>query len=73
MNHHLKSLLTIFLSIFLLPLASNAALLNIEPEQIVRWIGIYSIVFSNEDFLSYAGTRPNFRRMRDLISNLSMR
>ncbi|MCU7959166.1 MAG: hypothetical protein KZQ58_04030 [gamma proteobacterium symbiont of Bathyaustriella thionipta] len=45
--------------------------MNIEPEQIVRWIGIYSIVFSNEDFLSYAGTRPNFRRMRDLISNLS--
>lgn len=43
----------------------------ISAEQITDWIRIYSILFSNSEFLTYTDDAVDFSTMRELISNLS--
>lgn len=44
---------------------------NIEPEQILRWLEIYSIIFANSDFLKYTNEQIDFAKMRSYISDLA--
>ena len=44
---------------------------SVSPEQLTDWIRIYSIIFSNADFLAYADQPVDFSIMRQQISNLS--
>ena len=43
----------------------------ITPVQLTDWIKIYSIIFSNQDYLEQVNQKFNFSVMRDLISNLT--
>jgi hypothetical protein len=43
----------------------------IPPSQITDWIRIYSILFSNAEFLSYANEKIDFSIMRKYISDLT--
>ena len=57
----------------LLELERNALAIStaISAGQITDWIRIYSILFSNAEFFSYADETVDFSTMRELISNLS--
>ncbi len=43
----------------------------VSPEQLTAWIRIYSILFTNAEFLEYTDKKLDFSTMRRLISNLS--
>ena len=43
----------------------------ISPKQLTDWIKIYSIIFSNTEYLAQYGKRVDFSTMRELISNLT--
>ena len=43
----------------------------ISPEQLTRWIRIYSIIFSNSEFLTYDDRKIDFSVMQGLISDLT--
>jgi len=43
----------------------------ISPTQITEWIRIYSILFSNAEFLAYSNETIDFSIMRDYISDLT--
>ncbi len=57
----------------LLELERNALAIStsISADQITDWIRIYSILFSNSEFLTYTEESIDFSTMRELISNLS--
>ncbi|MCP4088668.1 MAG: hypothetical protein GY746_02595 [Gammaproteobacteria bacterium] len=45
--------------------------ISVSPEQLTEWIRIYSILYSNAEFLKYTDKKVDFSTMRDFISDLS--
>ncbi len=45
--------------------------ISVSPEQLTEWIRIYSILYSNTEFLKYTDEKVDFTTMRNFISDLS--